>query len=497
MQIEDDFSHSLPVGSLSHNQGPSPRQVAANLESIRRLKKKRKQGALASLISGGPSNAEDDDGSAPAEFEPASPSHTEIHQDLLMDRLSFRPAGGDGSEYSMMRNGKRSRDEEQGFRNQDRGVPEAEQETVKRDSISSHAKRQKAEVDLSGAGSITHPGQAEQHQNQSHETGSLDDSGSDVDLGVLLASLPPQVHLQLLHSMIRERPSLKPLLLSLLPPPELEYCVANIEEKLKRVIEVMPIGSTTTTSNTTASSTPTSITAGFGGFSSRPPRLGGGVTFGGQATTASGRVALGFGFGSGSAASLYSPTATTDGMISDGYVLNRIRGPVNDLCLSATTYLPYFLPGGKQTSGNSPALSSDVSQPAVAPHASVSFQYLHFVTDLLLAQLLPLLPKTSPVLAPITTLLDAVIAGWLEWINALSEHVNKAAGMYPASMVEGWYKVLEQISSTHITKETGLSQSPDDLMRRLVEKVGQVKDRWVQEVGWLIGMHPPTSDYMN
>lgn len=98
--------------------------------------------------------------------------------------------------------------------------------------------------------------------------------------------------------------------------------MVNLEEKYGRVVEAVPVGA-----NGSSTSGPTGTTIGSR-LTTTPSSARAAPASGGQAMV--GRIGFGFGFGSGRHA---GPTVVDQtSLISDGYVLNRLRGPVHDLC---------------------------------------------------------------------------------------------------------------------------------------------------------------------
>ncbi|KAJ7630859.1 hypothetical protein FB45DRAFT_916761 [Roridomyces roridus] len=90
------------------------------------------------------------------------------------------------------------------------------------------------------------------------------DSDNDIDVGVLLASLPTQSLLPLLTALLSAQPSLKSAILPLIPRPTLDTALQALSQSARKLREAYPY----------SSSAPSVSPAGFGFGSSRP-------TFGG------------------------------------------------------------------------------------------------------------------------------------------------------------------------------------------------------------------------
>lgn len=266
---------------------------------------------------------------------------------------------------------------------------------------------------------------------------------------IYAASLPSSTHLQILHSLIASHPELKPTIHALIPPPEVSFAIQVLDEKLERLIEAVPIGAHPSSSAPTQPSRPVGASFGFG--SSRP---------------------------------------TTNGTVSDGYLLNRLRMPLTEFTNVALTYLPYFI-APRQT-----------DKPPT--HPSTSFQYLSHLTNIIITRILPIMPpSTSATLAPLTTLLTALQNAWETWLAQISEHVNAHAGMYAASMAESWIQGIESLAAqaerlarpasppvasrsgnSHTTGSESQGKGPADNLARGMRHLAR---EWVRQVGWLIG----------
>lgn len=269
----------------------------------------------------------------------------------------------------------------------------------------------------------------------------------------MVASLPSSTHLQILHSLIASHPDLKPVIHALVPPPEVSFAIQVLDEKVQRIVEAVPIGAHV------ATATPQTSTA-------RP-------------------IGAAFGFGSTRSA------APTNGTVSDGYILNRLRIPLTEFTNVALTYLPYFITARETDKQPSP--------PTSPPHPSISFQYLSHLTTLIITRIFPILPPTAlhspPTLPPLDTLLTALATAWDTWLAHISDHVNARAGMYPASMAEGWIAGIETLTGQAerlFRSGKPSAQGPDPTTKpgpaeRLAKQLRMLGNEWVRQVGWLIG----------
>ncbi|EIM92603.1 uncharacterized protein STEHIDRAFT_46102 [Stereum hirsutum FP-91666 SS1] len=255
------------------------------------------------------------------------------------------------------------------------------------------------------------------------------DSDNDVDVGVLLASLPSQSLLPILTSLISSQPSLKSHVLSLIPRPSLDTALQALQQSAKKLRDAYP-------------------------YSNLP-----------QPTPPSSS----FGFGFGSASTSRSPTfgaSSSNGGMRQEYIVSRLTPHINEFTSACLSYLPYFslLPS------SSPARPTP-SSPTHGPqrdklHPTETFTFLSSLTGHILSQ--PPLTQASLVPALLPRLLDE----WKAWVDHVSEVVNKQGGMFGGETVRGWERALDEFAEA---KDHGL------------EAFREVRDRWVAQVGWLVG----------
>jgi len=259
--------------------------------------------------------------------------------------------------------------------------------------------------------------------------------GSDVDIGVLLATLPPQSLLPILTSLISAQPSLKPAVLELIPRPTVDTAVQAIAQSAKKLKDAYPYSNT-------SSFTSSSITSfGFG-------------------STSTSQRSSGFGLGrSGSHQLLFGQTNVNNnqhGGMREEYIVSRLRPHISDFVAACFSYLPYF-------SYVSPQSLASTSQKS---HPSETFAFLSALTSHVLSQ--PPLTQTSLVPAVLPRLLEE----WKAWVRELDDIVNRQAGMFGVETVKGWEKELDEFAHA---KDHGL------------EVLREIRDTWVGKVGWLVG----------
>ena len=269
------------------------------------------------------------------------------------------------------------------------------------------------------------------------------------------ASLPPQSLLPLLNALVSHQPSLKPLVLSLIPRPSLETAIQALAQCAKKLRDAYPY------SNSTHNALPTSLGFGFGSsFNSRQSSLGSSpIGFGRPSPTPQ---PSGFSTPSGS---------DSNGGMREEYIVSRLRPHINEFVSACLAYLPYFSYLPAPTShpislSQSVTPNAPLPQHKERPHPTETFQFLSALTTHVLQQ--PPLAQAS--LAP--ALLPRLLAEWRAWIDRVDEIVNKEGGMFGGETVRTWERDLDTFAEA---KGHGL------------EAFKEVRDRWVGKVGWLVG----------
>lgn len=270
----------------------------------------------------------------------------------------------------------------------------------------------------------------------------------DVDVGVLLASLPSQSLLPLLNSLIQSQPSLKSVILSLIPRPSLETALQALTQSAKRLRDAYPY------SNHPPSQISLATALGFGFGSSHPskPTPTSSLGFGSHVPQSSS-------FGVSSVAVSDTPSG-----MREEYVVSRLRPHVNDFVSSFQSYLPYF----SQRNPNTNSQSSETFQPLRRDRCppTETFFFLQSLTSHILAQ--P--PLTQATLVPL--IISRLLEEWKAWVEHVDDVVNRHAGMFGEETVRGWERVLNEFADV---KGNGL------------EALREIRDSWIAKVGWLVG----------
>ncbi|KAH9487017.1 hypothetical protein JR316_0001083 [Psilocybe cubensis] len=267
---------------------------------------------------------------------------------------------------------------------------------------------------------------------------SEDSNDDDVDIGVLLASLPPQSLLPLLSSLLQTQPSLKSVILPLIPRPTLESAEQVLAQAAKRLRDAYPYSSTPTFSQGPSV---------FG--STRAPQ------------------------------SIFGPTSSSSPVgqpvMRDSYIISRLRPHVADYVSTCMSYFPYFscIPPPTQTTDSSPG-NQTTSATTIQGlhrdkfHPSETFLFLAAVTNQIINQPALTLSELAPMIVPRLT------QEWKTWVDKIDEVVNREGGMFGRETVTGWERALDAMVDA---KAPGVSE---EVMRG-------IRDSWVSKVGWLVG----------
>ncbi|KAI0639671.1 hypothetical protein C8Q77DRAFT_1275231 [Trametes polyzona] len=276
---------------------------------------------------------------------------------------------------------------------------------------------------------------------------------SDVDVGFLLASLPPQSLLPLLTSLLTAQPSLKPTVLSLIPRPTLDAALDSLANAAQKLKDAYPY------SNATFPQLGSSWSGGFG--SARP---------------GTSSFSTGFGFGSRpGAGSTFGGTSNAPGGMRDEYILSRIRPHIQDFVSACLSYLPYFSNVASSDTSSSRQQAAQSHATALRQqhkdklHPTETYLFLSALTSHILSQ--P--PLTQSVLGPMLT--SRLAEEWKAWVDHVDASVNMHGGMFGRETVQTWERGLDEFAQA---KGNGF------------EVMKEVRDRWVSKVGWLVGRQP-------
>lgn len=271
-------------------------------------------------------------------------------------------------------------------------------------------------------------------------------------MALIIASLPRESLLPVLTSLILAQPSLKSVVLSLIPRPTLETATQAIEKSAKRLLDAFPYSNTQFTGSAFS----------FSAF--------------GQGRAAAFGETGGFGLARPSSAfGQPSESPHTPGMREE-YILSRLRPHVQDFVSACLSYLPYFSYAEVTSLSEhsavqpSPHVQSHASalqtQHKDKSHPSETYLFLEALTTHAISQ--P--PLTQSAILPL--ILPRLVVEWRAWVDRVDQVVNHEGGMFGQEAVRGWERGLDDLAQA---KGNGL-----EVMR-------EVRDRWVSRVGWLVG----------
>ncbi|KAF9819915.1 hypothetical protein IEO21_01776 [Rhodonia placenta] len=275
----------------------------------------------------------------------------------------------------------------------------------------------------------------------------------DVDVGVLLASLPPQSLLPLLSSLLVAQPSLKSTILSLIPRPTLETALQALATAANKLRDAYPYSSPPFSQGTPSTS------FGFGSCAYGPQRR---------------PNSSGFGAGRPS----YGPSGSSTNGMRDEYILSRLRPHISEYISACYSYLPYFSyaatpsdvgASGAHMSQRQSHAAALQSQHKDRSHPTETFLFLSSLTSHILSQ--P--PLTQSALVP--QILPRLTEEWKAWVDRVDQVVNLEGGMFGSETVRTWESGLDDYAQA---KWEG-----SEVMR-------QMRDHWVAKVGWLVGRQP-------
>ncbi|KAF8213128.1 hypothetical protein K438DRAFT_1661139 [Mycena galopus ATCC 62051] len=270
---------------------------------------------------------------------------------------------------------------------------------------------------------------------------------TDVDVGVLLASLPAQSLLPILTSLISAQPTLKSVILSLIPRPTLDTALQALSQSARKLRDAYPYSTT---------SQPSSPALGFGFGNTRP-------VFG-----AFGKPPI------SQPQSAFANNQNNGGM-RDSYILSRLRPHITEFVAACMSYMPYFsyvAVASQSTSTSTAGQSHSTTLQSIHKehiHPSETYMFLAALTEHLVSQ--P--PLAQSLLAPL--LLPRLSEEWKAWVHKLDDTVNRQGGMFAADVVRSWERGLDTYANSQ--------GEGADVMR-------SVRDLWISKVGWLVGRQP-------
>ncbi|KAI1793822.1 hypothetical protein LXA43DRAFT_916228 [Ganoderma leucocontextum] len=336
-----------------------------------------------------------------------------------------------------------------------RHEPEDEDERMDRSPTPERPKRAVPKRARITPVAVPSAGKEQQHTAKGNKPPSQSEE-SDVDVGFLLATLPPQSLLPLLTSLLSAQPSLKPTILSLIPRPTLDAALQGLANSAQKLKDAYPY------SNSLFSPLAPSSFGNAGGF--------------GSSRTSTASFSAGFGFGARPVGFGSASSSAPNGGMREEYIVSRLRPHIQDFVSACLSYLPYFSIAAisePASSSRSQAAQSHASalrqQHRDKLHPTETYLFLAALTSHILAQ--PPLSQAS--LAPM--LASRLAVEWKAWVDRVDETVNRDGGMFGRETVTTWERGLDEFAHA---KDHGMEMMKD------------IRDGWVSKVGWLVGRQP-------
>ncbi|TRM60237.1 hypothetical protein BD626DRAFT_407898 [Schizophyllum amplum] len=223
------------------------------------------------------------------------------------------------------------------------------------------------------------PGRLQSKENKSP---GAEEEEHDVDVGVLLANLPPQSLLPMLTALVTQQPQLKRTILNLIPRPTLESALQTLATAAKKLSDSYP----------------------YSGPQAPAPT---------------------FGFGASAPSPFAQPQQHQP--MRESYITDRLRPHVDEFVSACTSYLPYF----SYTTTPAPG------KPKEKPHAMETYLFLEALTQHVYAQQ----PLSQASLAQ--AFLPRLMEEWAAWVEGVDEVVNRQGGMYGSDVVRSWERGLD------------------------------------------------------
>jgi hypothetical protein len=117
------------------------------------------------------------------------------------------------------------------------------------------------------------------------------------------------------------------------------------------------------------------------------------------------------------------------------------------------------------------------------PHATTIHDFIAQLTNLVAHSVIPSFPAAATPPPSLTSLIEALLKSWRGWVEHINDVVNKQGGMFAASVVDGWFKSIDELAKL----PPGAPHASSSPALRLAEGIASAGNTLVREVGWLIG----------
>lgn len=200
-------------------------------------------------------------------------------------------------------------------------------------------------------------------------------------------------------SLLRQQPSLKPILLSLIPRPTLAAALQVLTDASKTLRDAYPYSMPQSRTNSE--------------FESHHD--------------------------SNSFAREVSQSSAVErsSAMRESYVLSRLRPHISEFMATCFSYLPYFslLPSSS---------SANLSSSGLKPHPTETFTFLSALMSHILSQ--PQVAQ-SELLAQ---LMPRLLQEWKAWLDRTDAIVNREGGMFSAETAQTWDRNLDDLAEKHV-----------------------------------------------
>ena len=267
------------------------------------------------------------------------------------------------------------------------------------------------------------------------------------------AGLSKPALLTVLTSLLSQQPGLKPLVLSLLPPPSLDTFTSTLNSLERRILDALPSG----------------------------------------------------------------------GATRQEYVWSRIRAPLEEYISEARLALSQFCPSSSTLAAQG-VNDDQQQQQQQQSHPTSTFAFLYTLT-LSVRKLEAVLPRapvpfSTPTSAtssgasinnpstlnqrdPLISFLPPLYNQWHHLITKLSTSVNQGGKILSAEMLRGWFRNLDTLVSVESVAAMAIANSAASSSAVAIADAGSVgrraseavRDRFVKELGWLVGIRQTVAPF--
>lgn len=352
----------------------------------------------------------------------------------------------------------------------------------------------------------------------------------------------------MVQALLEKEPSITKLLISVIPRPSAEAAREAIVQATKQLRDAIPYSAAQS-----AASAARPQYAGVGGrtlgtahvpaASSTSSALGltTGVSGFGALSLDTGSNGTDFNFGSSAPS---TSAGTNSASQRDAYVMSRLRPAIQAFTSTVHAYLPYFslipAPVSLSSLQRKPSGSSLVSSKPndQQPHPDETFIFLASLTN----SILSLPSKVVSALNEQSSFPDRLMKEWKAWLDHLDVAVNTKGEMFSGDQARSWIHALDSFAMGNTVSTStapgfgssfayggssgfgagfgfggpsaptsgwgtssgaggwGNASSTTNMSSRIcptnnLPELKNLRDAWVEKVGWLVGRQPPVPGF--